>query len=116
MRNLTAKAMHAERGGMEEEWFGQHFLRRFVASQRRHCAIQRLIMPRAKPRSESAFSSAERSIQKVSLPSMLQTILCCLFTPVQTVLIVLALVSSRQESEKSIKMVWQPFLFLVTSM
>ena len=42
---------------------------------------------------------------------MLQTVLCRLFTPVQTVLIVLALVSNRQESEKSIKMVWQPFLF-----
>ena len=42
---------------------------------------------------------------------MLHTVLCRLFTPVQTVLNVLALVSSRQESEKSIKMVWQPFLF-----
>ena len=42
---------------------------------------------------------------------MLHTVLCRLFTPVQTVLIVLALVNSRQESEKSIKMVWQPFLF-----
>ena len=42
---------------------------------------------------------------------MLQTVLCHLFTPIQTVLIVLTLVSSRQGSEKSIKMVWQPFLF-----
>ena len=42
---------------------------------------------------------------------MLHTVLCRLFTPVQTVLIVLALMNSRQESEKSIKMVWQPFLF-----
>ena len=41
---------------------------------------------------------------------MLQTVLCHLFTPIQTVLIVLALVNSRQGSEKSIKMVWQPFL------
>ena len=42
---------------------------------------------------------------------MLQTVLCRLFTPVQTFQIVLALVSSQQESEKSIKMVWQPLLF-----
>ena len=42
--------------------------------------------------------------------SGISTVLCRLFTPVQTFLIVLALMSNRQESEKSIKMVWQPFL------
>ena len=45
---------------------------------------------------------------RVSVKGILEfdTLFYYLLLPVQTVLIVLALVSSRQESEKSIKMVW----------